>query len=412
MAPHHRKWFQAPWEFREAALMAIMTAAFGFAIQYALGGQGITLPAWPLNGVILTLLALATTALGLSFRNRPPVQWLGGIPLGLSLILSLAVLSFIGGMVPQGAEGNPAAVRLGLYSIFSSWPFALTVALFLVNLGLSLVWKTVPFSPKNLQFILFHAGFWIALACGIFGSSDLQRLIVPVYEGRSTSRGLVSGGGREVRDLPFSVKLHDFSIEEYPPQLMFYDPESDRFIMAGTQAVTEVRKGTTISWKGTRVEVTEFMDSAMPGPDGIPITAPPSAGIPYAKVRITGSGEQPDTWLSTGGPGMRPYVAGIESQILIMVPGSPKSYRSAVTIQAEGGRSLEAALEVNKPVNFEGWKIYQMGYDEESGRFSTLSLIEAIRDPWLPGVYLGFFMILAGNTLFFWNGIKRSGVEA
>jgi hypothetical protein len=193
---------------------------------------------------------------------------------------------------------------------------------------------------------------------------------------------------------------------------MFYDPESDRFIMAGTQAVTEVRKGTTIFWKGTRVEVTEFMASAMPGPDGIPITAPPSAGIPYAKVRITGSGEQPDTWLSTGGPGMRPYVAGIESQILIMVPGSPKSYRSAVTIQADGGRSLEAALEVNKPVNFEGWKIYQMGYDEESGRFSTLSLIEAIRDPWLPGVYLGFFMILAGNTLFFWNGIKRSGVEA
>ncbi|WP_041463882.1 cytochrome c biogenesis protein ResB [Pelodictyon luteolum] len=412
MAPHPRKWFHAPWEFREAALAATLTLALGFAVQYSLGGAGITMPAWPLNGIILALIALATLTLGLSFRNHPMVQWLGGIPLGLSLILSLAILSFIGGMVPQGAAGNPAAMQLGLYSIFSSWPFALTVAIFFVNLGLSLVWKTIPFSPKNLQFILFHAGFWIALACGIFGSSDLQRLVVPVYEGRSTSRGLVSGEGRDVVELPFSIKLHDFSIEEYPPQLMFYDPESDRFIMAGSQAVTEVHKGTRVSWKGTDVEVTEFMTSAMPGPSGNPVAAPPSAGIPYAKVRITGSGAQPDTWLSTGGPGMRPYVAGIDSQILIMVPGSPKSYRSAVTLQAEGGRSLEAELEVNKPVNFEGWKIYQMGYDEESGRFSTLSLLEAIRDPWLPGVYLGFFMILGGNALFFWNGIKRSGVQA
>jgi len=71
-----------------------------------------------------------------------------------------------------------------------------------------------------------------------------------------------------------------------------------------------------------------------------------------------------------------------------------------------------ANLEVNKPVNFKGWKIYQMGYDEQSGKFSTLSLIEAIRDPWLPAVYLGFFMILAANALFFWNGIKKSGASS
>ena len=48
-----------------------------------------------------------------------------------------------------------------------------------------------------------------------------------------------------------------------------------------------------------------------------------------------------------------------------------------------------------------------MGYDEKEGRWSRLSLIEAVRDPWLPVVYCGFFMIMAGSVLFFWQGIKQ-----
>ena len=55
----------------------------------------------------------------------------------------------------------------------------------------------------------------------------------------------------------------------------------------------------------------------------------------------------------------------------------------------------------------QGWKLYQAGYDESAGRWSTLSLVEAVRDPWLPSVYVGFFMIMAGNVLFFWKGVKK-----
>ncbi|MEI6638107.1 MAG: cytochrome c biogenesis protein, partial [Chlorobium sp.] len=67
---------------------------------------------------------------------------------------------------------------------------------------------------------------------------------------------------------------------------------------------------------------------------------------------------------------------------------------------------------VNHPINVMGWKLYQMGYDDEAGRWSKYSLIEVIRDPWLPAVYLGFFMIMAGNVLFFWNGIKQKEVAS
>ncbi|MDT9546070.1 MAG: cytochrome c biogenesis protein ResB [Chlorobium sp.] len=410
MKADRRTLFQKPWEFREAALIAILLNAAGFAIQYSLGGTGITMPEWPMNAITLLLSACLILAVGLSYRHNPFIAWLGGIPLGLSLILTLAALSFIGGMVPQGTAGNPTALRLGLHSIFSSWPFALIVSLFLWNLGLSLSWKLVPFSLKNLQFILFHAGFWIALSCGIFGSSDLQRLVLPVQEGQASNQGYIMKS-KQAQEIPFSVFLHDFSIEEYPPQLMLYDPKNDRLIMNSSQAIPEVRAGATAEWKGISVKVTDFIPSGLPGKEGTPVPADPAIGIPFAKVRISGAAGKGELWLSTGGPMLKPGAVDLDGLFLFMVPGSPKSFRSAVTLRDENGLETIANLEVNKPVNFKGWKIYQMGYDEESGKFSTLSLLEVIRDPWLPAVYLGFFMMLGANALFFWNGIKKSGAS-
>ena len=112
--------------------------------------------------------------------------------------------------------------------------------------------------------------------------------------------------------------------------------------------------------------------------------------------------------VSTGSPLLKPDAAQLDGLYLIMMPGTPKSFRSAVTVQDEKGHETMANLEVNHPVSFMGWKLYQMGYDEKAGRWSKLSLIEVIHDPWLPAVYLGFFMIMAANILFFWSGIKRT----
>lgn len=56
MKADRRKLFQGPWEFREAALIVILLNAAGFAIQFALGGSGITMPVWPMNAITLTIL--------------------------------------------------------------------------------------------------------------------------------------------------------------------------------------------------------------------------------------------------------------------------------------------------------------------------------------------------------------------
>ncbi|MCF8382509.1 MAG: cytochrome c biogenesis protein ResB [Chlorobium sp.] len=402
-------WFEDFGSFRLSSIVTLLVIAAGFIIQYLAGGEGVPVLSWPLNAVFIAVFFVLLFLLGVAFRNNPFVVWLGGIPLGLSLIFGIAFLSLLGGVIPQGGvSGDMLSGRLGVNRIFSGWPFLLTVFLFLSNLGLAVVWKTIPFRLSNLQFMLFHGGFWIALASGLAGAPDLQRLIIPVYEGRQNSRAYIPQENRMVQ-LPFSVYLDDFSIEEYSPQLVLYDPQSDRVIPGKPASGVEVGKGYRAVWPGFEVRVLDYLQHALPDSRGNPRAADPENGIPYARVRISADGKSVDRWLNTGSPSIRPGVVQLDRYFLVMFPGTPKVFRSGVVLSGSRGNK-PAVLEVNKPVEYDGWKLYQMGYDEKAGRWSQLSLIEAVRDPWLPVVYCGFFMIMAGNAMFFWKGMKRGGV--
>ena len=67
------------------------------------------------------------------------------------------------------------------------------------------------------------------------------------------------------------------------------------------------------------------------------------------------------------------------------------------------------ALAVNgaMPVEIEGWKIYQYGYDTEMGAQSHISILELVSDPWLPFVYVGIYMMLGGAVCLFVFGGRR-----
>ena len=81
--------------------------------------------------------------------------------------------------------------------------------------------------------------------------------------------------------------------------------------------------------------------------------------------------------------------------------GSPKRFASEVQILTKSGKNIEATVEVNKPVEVEGWKIYQYGYDTQMGPMSQTSILELVSDPWLPLVYAGIYMMLGGAVCMF-----------
>ena len=90
--------------------------------------------------------------------------------------------------------------------------------------------------------------------------------------------------------------------------------------------------------------------------------------------------------------------------------GSPKRFASEIQILTKSGQNLQTTVEVNKPVEVEGWKIYQYGYDTSMGAMSQTSILELVSDPWLPLVYTGIYMMLAGAVCMFVVGGKKKEI--
>ena len=90
--------------------------------------------------------------------------------------------------------------------------------------------------------------------------------------------------------------------------------------------------------------------------------------------------------------------------------GSPRRFASDIQILTKTGKNIQTTVEVNKPVEVDGWKIYQYGYDTQMGAMSQTSILELVSDPWLPLVYTGIYMMLAGAVCLFAFGGKRKSI--
>lgn len=92
--------------------------------------------------------------------------------------------------------------------------------------------------------------------------------------------------------------------------------------------------------------------------------------------------------------------------------GSPKRFASDIQILTQTGKNIQTTVEVNKPAEVDGWKIYQYGYDTQMGAMSQTSILELVSDPWLPLVYTGIYMMLAGAVCMFVFGNRKKMVNS
>ena len=215
-------------------------------------------------------------------------------------------------------------------------------------------------------------------------------------------------------EFPLTIELHDFTIDEYPPKLMLIDNESGKALPAGQPVNVLIEddfsKGELQDWE---IEVTEKlpMAASVATEDTVRFVEFHSMGAAcaiYVKAQNTTSDEQREGWVSCGSF-MFPYKALRLNQkvSLIMPEREPKRFASAVTVYTQSGEQVEATIEVNRPFEIEGWKIYQLSYDESKGRWSDISVFELVSDPWLPVVYTGIWMMIAGAVCMFALSHKR-----
>ncbi|MBQ9215555.1 MAG: cytochrome c biogenesis protein ResB [Prevotella sp.] len=145
----------------------------------------------------------------------------------------------------------------------------------------------------------------------------------------------------------------------------------------------------------------------------IAITAGTLGNADMQRVKmITAAGEPEWRALAPGGA-IKEMPLAIELKKFIMEvydDGSPKRFASEIQILTQTGKKIEATVDVNKPVEVDGWKIYQYGYDTQMGANSNISILELVSDPWLPIVYTGIYMMLGGAVCMFVFG-RRSKKE-
>ena len=111
------------------------------------------------------------------------------------------------------------------------------------------------------------------------------------------------------------------------------------------------------------------------------------------------------SWICSGSFLIRPVYIGLnDNYYLIMMEPEPKLFTSLIEVIDKKGRIKKVEIEVNKPYSISGWKLYQVNYDTRMGRFSKISILDAVKDPWLPLVYIGIFLLMIGSIYLFWIG--------
>ena len=111
-------------------------------------------------------------------------------------------------------------------------------------------------------------------------------------------------------------------------------------------------------------------------------------------------------WVSCGNYWNRAQVVKLSDSaaIAMTIPG-PKKFSSDIDIiQDKSVVHKNVILSVNEPFEFKGWRFYQSSYNNKFGRWSDISIVELVKDPWLPVVYVGFFMVLVGTLYLLWTG--------
>jgi len=395
--------WQQPWGYAESFIISFGILCVGFVLEFVLPKTQSTL-AFPINLILGASLFILLVLSHFLLRKTKIHAFLSGIPLTIALVAALSVLVILMGILPQvPSSQNGLIQQLGLNQMTGSYPFLMINLLLLIVLGFVSLRKTFPFKLKNWGFVCSHWGLWIVIFAAGLGSGDLLRLKMDVYENKVELRSY--DDNKKYYEMPLAIKLKDFLIDEFNPKLAVVENETGSLYEAQKPSMIMIEKDLHCNLQSWKIHVEEFyMTSGRAGDRYYQLAD--FGAAPAAKVQVISP--QTDTlqgWISCGSFNRPHESLKLNDKFsLVMTVPEPKRFSSEVTFFTPDGNKQDAILEVNKPVTVNGWKVYQLSYDDKMGRYSDKSILEVVRDPWQPYVYLGIFMMMIGAIYMFWKG--------
>ena len=146
----------------------------------------------------------------------------------ITSLSSILVLTLLFGLIPQDPSIGGWLDLLGFNQMSSSWIFVLFLFHFMTVLGLKAIEDVHCWRRRSVPTILMHVAFFVILVASVFGSGEKVRIQVTAIEGHPVSMGLTDKGMRV--ELPFTILLKDFSLEEYPPAVHLL-PDGSEVVM-------------------------------------------------------------------------------------------------------------------------------------------------------------------------------------
>ena len=397
-------WRRHPWAYGESFVLAISLMAIGFALELATPNR-VSIPSFPIN-VIFIIILLGVVAIIHFFFKTNLVKWISSAYTAIASIVVFTTIILLMGFIPQNENiHNTLASKLGLHNVQRSWPYLLLSCMLIINLSFVILDKLKPFHVKNISFLLNHFGLWIVIVSASMGEGDAMKLKMIVNE---TDKSWTAYDKNNTRyELPFAIHLKDFEIEEYMPDLVVTNDKGE-FIKKITQ-LSDIPVKDTIQFHGETIVIDTFYRSAVKFQNNFysinEIGSAPAAFIKLPK-------QQRKDWIHSGSFTSPPQVLKLKKDVNITLstPGH-KSYISHVKVYEKGKEEIiNTTISVNNPLKVAGWNVYQHSYNEKMGKFSTYSIFELVKDPWLKAVYAGMFMILTGTLLMLWKGKNRINI--
>lgn len=412
--------WEYPWGYVEGFYVAIGIALSGFLLQITIGNLQLNAFQHPVNLIVGLIFISALLFFHFFFKKNALVRWLSTVYATVPAIVVLLSIVVILGIVPQfmphalphNIPHNLAGL-FGWYQMTTSWTFIFISYFNLIILGFTILKRTRRrFTWHDVGFYLNHLGLFLAFMGGMLGSADVLRLRMSVEEGNMEWRA--QDERENILELPIAIQLDTFMIEEYPPKLVVVDLESGR-MLPEKRPVSYMYEENNRSAKlmDYNIDILSYLPNAAIMRDSLNSFAVPyhSEGATHAlKIRVSNEEmDDPVVGWASNGSFMFPYsVVYIDKNTAVVMPEQEvKKYSSYVQVFTEQGESKEAVIEVNKPLRIANWSIYQLSYDESRGKYSQTSVFELVRDPWLPIVYAGIIMLLAGSFFLFIVGPKK-----
>ena len=372
----------------------------GTALQFLVGPVNPSFLAYPW-GIVLAVNYLYV--LILLYCQADKWKWVKkwyDRPACIVSLASLLVLSILFGLIRQDASTHGLGGMLGFTDMTSSWILNFFLIHFMTVMGLKSIDDVWHWKKRNLSVIVFHVAVFVVLANGIFGSGDKIRVKIAASIGNPVHVGMAHDG-RQV-ELPFVLRLQDFTLDEYPPRI---HRVADNLLSKEFVVVEgERNEGVLVSWQ---VEYLEYLDMAgRLHPDSAYISMQHVGATTAVLVKATHSETRQEVrgWVSCGSHIFDGSALSLpDGSSLVMPRREVKKYLSSVELETkEGKKHLEIA--VNHPATIGSWKIYQSGYDSDRGRWSTLSVLECVKDAWYMPVYVALWLILAAGVWMLFHG--------